>query len=146
MTTKPSCPINLFDVQSSQKVIGQDKFLKAFEKILNHGGYCQGPETKELDAKLAEYAGVNYCVTCSSGTDALILPLMAWDVKKGDAVLVRDYGGFWEIRAFVRMRDEAGGWYTATSDGVDDCSFRECISYNERTMHLLGTAEDYKEE
>lgn len=69
-----------------------------------------------------------------------------YEFKKGDAVLVRDYGGFWEIRAFVRMRDEAGGWYTATSDGVDDCSFRECISYNERTMHLLGTAEDYKEE
>ena len=91
MTTKPSCPINLFDVQSSQKVIGQDKFLKAFEKILNHGGYCQGPETKELDAKLAEYAGVNYCVTCSSGTDALILPLMAWDVKKGDAVFVSSF-------------------------------------------------------
>lgn len=91
MTTKPSCPINLFDVQSSQKVIGQDKFLKAFEKILNHGGYCQGPETKELDAKLAEYAGVNYCVTCSSGTDALILPLMAWDVKEGDAVFVSSF-------------------------------------------------------
>lgn len=45
MTNKPSKPINLFDVQASQKVIGQENFLKAFETILNHGGYAQGPES-----------------------------------------------------------------------------------------------------
>lgn len=49
MTNKPSKPINLFDVQASQKVIGQENFLKAFETILNHGGYAQGPECRELD-------------------------------------------------------------------------------------------------
>ena len=88
---KPDCAINLFDVQSSQKVIGQEKFLQAFEKILNHGGYCQGPETKELDTKLAEFSKSKYCVTCSSGTDSLILPLMAWGVKEGDAVFVSSF-------------------------------------------------------
>lgn len=91
MINKPSDPINLFDVQASQKVIGQDKFLKAFEKVLNHGGYCQGPETRELDEKLAAYSGTKYCATCSSGTDALILPLMAWGVKEGDAVFVSSF-------------------------------------------------------
>ncbi len=91
MINKPSDPINLFDVQASQKVIGQEKFVEAFTKILNHGGYCQGPETKELDEKLAKYAGTKYCATCSSGTDALILPLMAWDVKEGDAVFVSSF-------------------------------------------------------
>lgn len=91
MSDKPSCPINLFDVQSSQKVIGQENFLKAFEKILTHGGYCQGPETKELDTKLAEFSKSKYCVTCSSGTDSLILPLMAWGVKEGDAVFVSSF-------------------------------------------------------
>lgn len=88
---KPNCPINLFDVQSSQKVIGQEKFLKAFETILTHGGYCQGPETKELDSKLAAFSKCKHCVTCSSGTDSLILPLMAWDVKEGDAVFVSSF-------------------------------------------------------
>ena len=38
MTNKPSKPINLFDVQASQKIIGQEKFLNAFQTILNHGG------------------------------------------------------------------------------------------------------------
>ena len=91
MTNKPSKPINLFDVQASQKVIGQEKFLNAFQTILNHGGYAQGPECRELDAKLAAYSGTKFCNTCSSGTDALILPLMAWGVTAGDAVFVSSF-------------------------------------------------------
>lgn len=91
MTNKPEKPINLFDCATSQKIIGQEKFLNAFQTILNHGAYCQGPETRELDAKLAEYSGTTYCATCGSGTDALSLALMAWDVKPGDAVFVSSF-------------------------------------------------------
>ena len=91
MTTKPAKPINLFDCATSQKVIGQENFLNAFKTILNHGGYAQGPETRELDAKLAEYSHVKNCSTCGSGTDALTLALMAWDVKQGDAVFVSSF-------------------------------------------------------
>lgn len=91
MTNKPAKPINLFDCATTQKIIGQEKFLEAFKTILNHGGYAQGPETRELDAKLAEYSGVKNCSTCGSGTDALTLALMAWDVKPGDAVFVSSF-------------------------------------------------------
>lgn len=91
MTNKPTQPINLFDCATTQKVIGQEKFLESFKTILNHGAYCQGPETKELDTKLAEYAGSKYCSTCGSGTDALTLALMAWDVLPGDAVFVSSF-------------------------------------------------------
>ncbi len=91
MTNKPSKPVGLFDCATSQKVIGQDKFLGAFKTILDHGAYCQGPETKELDKKLAEYSGTKFCSTCGSGTDALTLALMAWDVKPGDAVFVSSF-------------------------------------------------------
>lgn len=91
MTNKPSKPIMLFDCKTSQSVIGQDKFLDAFKTILNHGGYCQGPETRELDEKLANYCGAKYCSTNGSGTDALTLALMAWGVKAGDAVFVSSF-------------------------------------------------------
>lgn len=91
MINKPSKPINLFDVQASQKIIGQENFLNAFQTILNHGGYAQGPETRELDEKLAQYSGSKFCATCGSGTDALILALMAWDVKPGDAIFVSSF-------------------------------------------------------
>ncbi len=88
---KPAKPLMLFDCKTAQSIIGQDKFLDAFETILNHGAYCQGPETKELDQKLAAYSGVKYCSTCGSGTDALTLALMAWGVKPGDAVFVSSF-------------------------------------------------------
>ena len=81
----------MFDCAASQKIIGQDKFLDAFKKILDHGAYCQGHETRELDQKLAQYANTKYCATCGSGTDALTLALMAWDVKPGDAVFVSSF-------------------------------------------------------
>ena len=91
MTSKPSKPIMLFDCKTSQGVIGKDKIMNALEKILDHGAYCQGPETKELDEKLANYSGTKFCSTCGSGTDALTLALMAWDVKPGDAVFVSSF-------------------------------------------------------
>lgn len=91
MTNTYTGKINLFDCATAQGVIGQDKFLNAFKKVLDHGAYCQGPETKELEAKLAEYSGVKYCATNSSGTDALILALMAWGVKPGDAIFVSSF-------------------------------------------------------
>ena len=72
--------INLFDCATAQKVIGQETFLNAFKTVLDHGAYCQGPETRELEEKLAQYSGTKYCATNASGTDALTLALMAWDV------------------------------------------------------------------
>lgn len=91
MLNKPAKAIPLFDCKTTQEVIGQQKFLDAFKKILDHGGYCQGPETKELDEALANYSGSKYCATCGSGTDALTLALMAWGIGQGDAVFVSSF-------------------------------------------------------
>ena len=91
MLNKPEKPIPLFDCKTTQQVIGQQKFLDAFKTILDHGGYCQGPETRELDAALANYSGSKYCATNGSGTDALTLALMAWGIGAGDAVFVSSF-------------------------------------------------------
>ncbi len=91
MTNTYNGKINLFDCATAQKVIGQDKFLDAFKTVLDHGAYCQGPETRELEEKLANYSGVKHCATCASGTDALVLALMAWGVQPGDAVFVSSF-------------------------------------------------------
>ena len=91
MLNKPAKAIPLFDCKTTQEVIGQQKFLDSFKKVLDHGGYCQGPETKELDTALAKYSGTQFCATCGSGTDALTLALMAWGIGKGDAVFVSSF-------------------------------------------------------
>ena len=91
MTNTYNGKINLFDCATAQKVIGQENFLNALKTVLDHGAYCQGPETRELEEKLANYSNTKYCATCASGTDALILALMAWGVKPGDAVFVSSF-------------------------------------------------------
>lgn len=61
------------------------------EGVLNHGRYIFGPEIIELEQKLAKFCGVKHCVCCSSGTDALLMPLMAWNICPGDAVFTSPF-------------------------------------------------------
>jgi UDP-2-acetamido-2-deoxy-ribo-hexuluronate aminotransferase len=56
--------------------------------VLDHGRFIMGPEVAELEAALAAYCGARHCVTVSSGTDALLAPLMAAGVGPGDAVFL----------------------------------------------------------
>ncbi len=50
-----------------------------------------GPEVKELEDRLAEYVGVNQAVSCASGTDALLLALMAFNLGPGDAIFTTPF-------------------------------------------------------
>ena len=61
---------------------------KAIQKVLDHSHYIMGEEVKLLERQLADYVGVKHCNTCGNGTEALVLAMMAYDIKKGDAVFV----------------------------------------------------------
>ena len=63
----------------------------AINNVLSHGQFISGNEVEELEHKLAEYVGVDYCITCANGTDAMLLVLMAWNIGPGDAVFVPDF-------------------------------------------------------
>ena len=67
---------------------------KRWNKILEHKAFIGGPEVKELEEKLAEYVGVKYVIGCASGTDALTIPLMAYEINKSDAVFVPSFTFF----------------------------------------------------
>jgi len=73
----------------------QDEIRPALEKnvhtVLSHGRYILGPEVRELEEKLAGFAGAKHCIGCSSGTDALLMSLMALDVGPGDAVFTTPF-------------------------------------------------------
>jgi len=64
---------------------------EAIAKVLNHGKYIMGPEINELEEKLCEFAGSKNAITCSSGTDALLLAMMAFDVKEGDEIITTPF-------------------------------------------------------
>ena len=62
--------------------------------VLEHGRFIMGPEVRELENKLAKYVGTKHAVSCASGTDALLLPLLAWGIAPGDAVFVPSFTFF----------------------------------------------------
>ncbi|HBG05040.1 MAG: aminotransferase DegT [Geobacteraceae bacterium GWC2_58_44] len=66
----------------------------AIKRVLDHGGYIMGPEVAELERMLAEYVGVRHAIGCASGTDALLLPLLAYGVGPGDAVFTTPFTFF----------------------------------------------------
>ena len=75
----------------AQQVKIKDKIQSRINRVLNHGKYIMGPEVYELEENLAEYVNVKHCITCSSGTDALLIPLLAKGVGPGDAVITTPF-------------------------------------------------------
>jgi UDP-2-acetamido-2-deoxy-ribo-hexuluronate aminotransferase len=61
------------------------------QKVLDHGQYIMGPEVAELEQKLAAYTGSKHCITVASGTEALLIGLMALDIKPGDEVITPSF-------------------------------------------------------
>ncbi|MCH2533958.1 MAG: DegT/DnrJ/EryC1/StrS family aminotransferase [Bdellovibrionales bacterium] len=64
---------------------------KNIQNVLNHGMFVLGPEVKECEEKLATFTGVKHAVTCSNGTVALSLALMAIGIKPGDEIITTSF-------------------------------------------------------
>jgi len=82
----PLAPIPFIDLGAQRRRLGAAIDV-AVMKVVNHGAYIMGPEVYALEKDLAAFCGASQVISCSSGTDALALILMAKGVKPGDAVL-----------------------------------------------------------
>ncbi len=69
----------------------RDSINTRIQTVLDHGQYIMGPEVKELEEKLANYTGAKHCVTVSSGTEALLISLMAIGIEAGDEVITTPF-------------------------------------------------------
>lgn len=67
---------------------------QAVAQVLQDGNFISGCQVQELEQQLADDTGVRHCITCASGTDALLLAFMAWGIGPGDAVFVPDFTFF----------------------------------------------------
>lgn len=82
--------MEFIDLKAQQKLI-RKKIENNIRKVLDHGKYIMGPEVYELEEKLADYIGVKHAISCSSGTDALLMSLMAYNVGRGDYVITTPF-------------------------------------------------------
>ena len=78
--------IAFIDLASQQDRI-RPALESALHRVLHHGRYIQGPEIDALEQRLADYVGVEHCVGVSSGTDALLIALMALGIGPGDEII-----------------------------------------------------------
>ena len=82
--------IPFIDLAAQQARI-RDKIEAGMTRVLDHGAYIMGPEVTALETRLADYAGTTHCISCSSGTDALILALISLGLKPGQGVIVPSF-------------------------------------------------------
>src|ERR671926_1980096 len=78
------------DLKTQYRAIKEDVDSR-IRRVLEHGQYILGPEVRELEEKLAAYTGAKHCITVASGTEALLIALMALDIKPGDEVITTPF-------------------------------------------------------
>ena len=78
-------PVPFIDIAAQRRRLGKS-IDEAVARVLGHCQFINGPEVTQLEAELAEFSGAKYVVSCASGTDALLMVLMAKGVGRGDAV------------------------------------------------------------
>jgi dTDP-4-amino-4,6-dideoxygalactose transaminase len=76
---------------------------EAIARVLDTNGFILGSEVAELERELASYCSTNYAIGCASGTDAIVLALMALDVGPGDEVITTPYSFFATVSSVTRL-------------------------------------------
>ena len=85
-TRAEPAPIPFIDVAAQRRRLGR-AIDDAIARVLEHCQFILGPEVRAAEAALAAFCGARHAITCASGTDALLLPLMAKGIGRGDAVI-----------------------------------------------------------
>ena len=83
-------PIPFVDLKTQYQAL-KPQIQARIDAVLEHGQYIMGPEVKELESKLAAFTGAKHCITCASGTEALLMSLMALGIKPGDEIITTPF-------------------------------------------------------
>jgi len=82
--------LEFIDLKQQQALI-KEQLDANIAKVLSHGQYIMGPEIAQLEQRLANYVEVEHCIGVASGTDALLLALLALDIKAGDEIVTTPF-------------------------------------------------------
>lgn len=82
--------IPFIDLKSQYRAL-QPQIQTRIDAVLEHGQYIMGPEVRELEQRLEVFTGARHCITVASGTEALLISLMALDIKPGDEIITTPF-------------------------------------------------------
>jgi len=86
----PPRRLDFIDLAAQQQHL-RPQLERNLHRVLHHGHYILGPEVRELEARLAAYTGARHCITVASGTEALLISLMALGIGPGDEVITTPF-------------------------------------------------------
>lgn len=94
--------MEFIDLKSQYRALRSDVNAR-IQRVLDHGQYIMGPEVAELEQRLAAYTGARHCITVSSGTEALVISLMALGIGRGDEVITTPFSFIATAEAIVLL-------------------------------------------
>jgi len=94
--------VPLLDLQSQYALL-RDELRQAVEKVMDSQRFVLGDEGRRLEASVAQYVHAKHAIACASGSDALLLALMALDVSAGDEVITTPFTFFATAAAITRL-------------------------------------------
>ena len=132
--------MDFIDLKTQYKRIEKSLDPK-LKDIMSNARFIMGAEVIELESQLARYTGRKHCISCSSGTDALVMPLMASGIGKGDAVFVPTFTFFStaEVVSFVGATPIFVDVYEDTFN-IDTEKLEEAIRYIKEKSDLTPKA------
>ena len=94
--------VPLLDLKEQNDAL-RPEIERALGRVLDTNAFILGEEVAELESKLADYCGVKHAIGCASGSDALLLAMMAYDIGPGDEVITTPYSFFATVSAITRL-------------------------------------------
>ena len=94
--------IPFIDLKSQYRAL-QPQIQARIDRVLEHGRYIMGPEVEELEDRLAAYTGARHCITVASGTEALLISLMALGIEPGDEIITTPFTFVATAEVIVRL-------------------------------------------
>lgn len=127
----------------------EENLIARFKTVLNHGAYIMGPEIAELEMALAKFVGCEYAFGVSSGTDALLIALMALDIGKGDEVITTPFS-FFATAEVIALLGAKPVFVDINKDtyNIDPAGIEKAINTKTKAImpvNLYGQCADYDE-